>query len=61
MVVPKERTQPGLTGVLLLAKLLPRARAQWLQVEVDPILGVQGQLDNLDGWLQGIRGELKVE
>lgn len=57
--MPTDRPQPGLSGALLLAELLPSAWAQWLQVEVDAILGVQDQLEQLDGWPQRVQGKLK--
>ena len=59
--MPRERPQPGLSGALLLAELLPRAWAQWPQVKVDAILGAQDQLGQFDGWPQRVQGELKVE
>lgn len=59
--VPRERPQPGLCGALLSAKLLPRAWAQWFQVEVYAVLGAQDQVKHLDGWLQGVQGKLKAE
>lgn len=45
----RKRPQIGLSGVLISAELLLRARAQRLQVEVDAILGAKDQLGHLDG------------
>lgn len=60
-VVPRKRPQPRSPGALLLAESLLRARAQWLQVQVDAILGAQDQLQGLDGWPQEVGGKLKAE
>lgn len=57
----RKRPKPGLSGALILAEPLLRAQAQWLQVEVDAILGAQDQLQDLDGWPQKVGDKLKAE
>lgn len=47
--MPRERSQPELSGAPFSSELLPRPRAQRLQVEVDAILGAQDKLEHLDG------------